>query len=128
METWRWCRLSIRGHTGRHPGPYGATSAWRSKREYAGCLDIQNRGSVNGAKKGVSQGGGHMSLIFWASWRSRLAEGGNTDLLFQSPLDGADENGWRENGLCSGGFLRSMNVREGVCLDIFISWSIGDGE
>ncbi len=83
---------------------------------------------MKGAQKGGSQGGGHISLPFWASRRSRLAEGGETDLFLQSPLDGANEHGWREDGFRSGGFLRSVKAREGVCLDIFISWSIGDGE
>ncbi len=62
-----------------------------------------------------------------ARW-SRLAEGGDTDLFLQSPLDGADEYGWRENGLRCGGFFRSVNTGEGVGLDILISWSIGNGK
>ncbi len=86
------------------------------------------RGSMNGAQKGGSQAGVHMRLPFWASQLSRLAEGSNTDLFLQSPSDGADEKGWMEDGFCHGGFFRSKDTGEGVCLDIFLSWSIGGGE
>ncbi len=55
MESWRWQRLSSRGHTGRHPGPYWATSTeLGGAREYAGCLDVQSPGKHEVSPRGLA--------------------------------------------------------------------------
>ncbi len=51
----RWRRLSIRGHTGRHPGP--SVPSLEERESTLAVWVSRARGSVNRAQKGGSQGG-----------------------------------------------------------------------
>ncbi len=43
-------------------------------------------------------------------------------------MNGADYDGWRENGLRCCGTVRLMKAGEGVCFDILITRTVSDGE
>ncbi len=85
-----WASADIQGDT----WPYRATSTELvGAREYAGCLDVQSPGKREWSPEGwITRRWVHKSSHLGQPG-SQLAEGGDTDLFLQSPLDGADENG-----------------------------------
>ncbi len=54
--------------------------------------------------------------------------GGVTDVLGEFPLDGADNEGWRENGLRFGGLIGSVQPGECICFGVLSLGMVGDGK
>ncbi len=51
-------------------------------------------------QKGLTLWCRDIGFPFWASQRSWFGESGDTDVLRDVPLDGTDDEGWRDDGFC----------------------------
>ncbi len=50
------------------------------------------------------------------------------DVLGEFPLDGAENEGWRENGFWFGGLIGCMQSGECICLEVLASGTVGTGK
>ncbi len=93
-----WHRLSSCGRTGWHPGSYWATRTELEGARGSVCWVSRAQNIVQWAPEGVDVWCRDVGFPFWASQRSWFGESGDTDVLRDVPLDGTDDEGWRDDG------------------------------